>query len=110
MGQFHRANWKDTASIKAQQPAVAITGSNMAALRNNNLTTTECYAFILEPFVNLKPCDYLPTFDVTRDASVKFSELLETAIACFNSSWEEGSEAGLDSCDMHFSRMNNVHI
>ncbi|KAJ7437237.1 kinase-like domain-containing protein [Mycena galericulata] len=118
LGQFHRSNWKDAAninnsSIRAQQSTVAITGSNMAALRNNNLATTECYAFILEPFVNLKPCDYLPTFDVTREGSVKFSEeskfhssgveLLEIAIACFNSSWEGGSEAGLDW-------MNNVHI
>ncbi|KAJ7266658.1 hypothetical protein C8J57DRAFT_1229222 [Mycena rebaudengoi] len=108
IGQFHCANWKDAANInnsniKMQQSSLAITGSNMAALRNNNLATTECYAFILEPFMNLKPCDYLPTFDVTRDASVKFSELLESAIACFNSSWEEGSEAGLD-------RMNNTHI
>ncbi|KAJ7842012.1 kinase-like domain-containing protein [Mycena olivaceomarginata] len=108
LGQFHRSNWKDAAninnsSIRAQQSTVAITGSNMAALRNHNLATTECYAFILEPFVNLKPCDYLPTFDVTREGSVKFSELLEIAIACFNSSWEGGSEAGLDW-------MNNVHI
>ncbi|KAJ7799065.1 kinase-like domain-containing protein [Mycena olivaceomarginata] len=105
LGQFH---WKDAAninnsSIRAQQSTVAITGSNMAALRNHNLATTECYAFILEPFVNLKPCDYLPTFDVTREGSVKLSELLEIAIACFNSSWEGGSEAGLDW-------MNNVHI
>ncbi|KAJ7438400.1 kinase-like domain-containing protein [Mycena galericulata] len=115
LGQFHRSNWKDAAninnsSIRAQQSTVAITGSNMAALRNNNLATTECYAFILEPFVNLKPCDYLPTFDVTREGSVKFSELLEIAIACFNSSWEGGSEAGLDCRDIRFSRMNNVHI
>jgi hypothetical protein len=78
LGQFHRSNWKDAAninnsSIRAQQSTVAITGSNMAALRNHNLATTECYAFILEPFVNLKPCDYLPTFDVTREGSVKFS-------------------------------------
>ncbi|KAJ7429793.1 kinase-like domain-containing protein [Mycena galericulata] len=108
LGQFHRSNWKDAAninnsSIRAQQSTVAITGSNMAALRNNNLATTECYAFILEPFVNLKPCDYLPTFDVTREGSVKFSELLEIAIACFNSSWEGGSEAGLDCRDIRFS-------
>ncbi|KAJ6449992.1 kinase-like domain-containing protein [Mycena sanguinolenta] len=101
IGQYHRANWKDAANInnsniKAQQSSVPITSSNMAALRSNNLATTECYAFILEPFINLKPCDYLPTFDVTREASTKLFDLLESAVACFNSSWEEDSEAGLD--------------
>jgi hypothetical protein len=57
---------------------------------------------------------HLPTLDVTREASIKFFglylqykkkkshlhnlDLLESAIACFNSSWEEDSEAGLDRC------------
>ncbi|KAK7014637.1 hypothetical protein R3P38DRAFT_3573379 [Favolaschia claudopus] len=100
-GQFHRANWKEAASfnnsnIKAQQSSLAITKSNMAALRNNNLATTECYSVVFEPYINSKPCDYLPTFDVTREATLKLSDLTDMAVVCYNSSWEEGAEAGLD--------------
>ncbi|KAK7016699.1 hypothetical protein R3P38DRAFT_2541949, partial [Favolaschia claudopus] len=114
-GQFHRANWREAANInlsniRPQQSTVAVTGTTMAVLRNNNLATTECYALIIEPFVNSKSCDYLPTFDVTRESSAKVFELLEAVMACFNSSWEQDSEAGLDRRDMRVSRMSNVHI
>lgn len=117
IGQFHRAQWKDVAnfnssSIKAQQSTVAITGVNMAALKNSNLATNECYVFVLEPFVNSKACDFLPTFEVIREAVTKFSgasvlhcmkssiysvtiDIVANGIASFNSSWEEGSEASL---------------
>ncbi|KAK6984689.1 hypothetical protein R3P38DRAFT_2575555, partial [Favolaschia claudopus] len=100
-GQFHRANWRDAATlnnsnIKAQQSSVPMTGSTLAALRNNNLATTECYSVVIEPYISSKACDHLPTFDVTREASLKISDTLEMAVACFNSSWEEGAEAGLD--------------
>ncbi|KAJ7867118.1 hypothetical protein B0H13DRAFT_1897710 [Mycena leptocephala] len=100
IGQFHRVQWKDAAnfngsSIKAQQSTVAITGVNMATLKSSNLATNECYVFVLEPFVNSKACDFLPTFEVIREAVTKFSDIVANGIASFNSSWEEGSEASL---------------
>jgi hypothetical protein len=78
IGQFHRAQWKDAAnfngsSVKAQQSTVAITAANMATLKSNNLATNECYVFVLEPFVNSKACEFLPTFEVIREAAIKFS-------------------------------------
>ncbi|KAF8185797.1 hypothetical protein K438DRAFT_1936890, partial [Mycena galopus ATCC 62051] len=108
LGQYNRNNWKDAthindSGIRVQQPTVPITGLNMAALRSNNLATTECYIFILEPFINSKGCTFLSTFEVIREASLKFSDVVANGITSFNSSWEQESEASL-------VRMNNVHI
>ncbi|KAJ6463929.1 kinase-like domain-containing protein [Mycena sanguinolenta] len=114
-GQFHRAQWKDAANInlsgiKAQQSTVAITGANMATLRSNNLATSESLVFIMEPYINSKSCTFLSTFEVIREATAKFSDMVATGIASFNSTWEEASEASLVRSDLRFSRMNNVHI
>ncbi|KAF8205392.1 hypothetical protein K438DRAFT_1670261 [Mycena galopus ATCC 62051] len=115
LGQYNRNNWKDAANInesgiRAQQSTVPITGINMAALRSNNLPSTECYIFILEPFINSKGCTFLSTFEVIREASLKFSDVVANGITSFNLSWEQESEASLVRSDIHFSRMNNVHI
>ncbi|KAJ7801640.1 hypothetical protein B0H14DRAFT_2615084 [Mycena olivaceomarginata] len=111
IGQFHRAQRKDAAnfngsSVKAQQSTVAINAANMATLKSNNLATNECYVFVLEPFVNSKACEFLPTFEVIREAAIKFSEIVANGIASFNSSWEDASESSL----VRLSRMNNVHL
>ncbi|KAJ7801641.1 hypothetical protein B0H14DRAFT_2615085 [Mycena olivaceomarginata] len=100
IGQFHRAQRKDAAnfngsSVKAQQSTVAINAANMATLKSNNLATNECYVFVLEPFVNSKACEFLPTFEVIREAAIKFSEIVANGIASFNSSWEDASESSL---------------
>ncbi|KAJ7433629.1 hypothetical protein B0H11DRAFT_2375512 [Mycena galericulata] len=115
IGQFHRAQWRDAAnfnasSIKAQQSTVAITGANMATLKSNNLATNECFVFVLEPFVNSKACEFLPTFEVIREGAIKFSDIVANGIASFNSSWEDASESSLVRSDMRLSRMNNVHL
>ncbi|KAK7029056.1 hypothetical protein R3P38DRAFT_3515957 [Favolaschia claudopus] len=100
-GQFHRANWREAASfnnsnIKAQQSSLAITGSNMAALRNNNLATTECYSVVFEPYINSKPY-----FACCYKLILRTSDLTDMAVVCYNSSWEEGAEAGLDRRDIY---------
>ncbi|KAJ7358267.1 hypothetical protein DFH08DRAFT_802105 [Mycena albidolilacea] len=59
--------------------------------------------FILEPFVGTKPCMYLSTFEVIREGTIKFCEIVDNGITSFNSSWEQDSEESL-------TRMNNVHI
>ncbi|KAJ7737569.1 kinase-like domain-containing protein [Mycena metata] len=82
----------------------------MATLKGNNLATNECYVFVLEPFVNSKACDFLPTFEVIREATIKFSDIVANGIASFNSSWEDASESSLARSDMRLSRMNNVHL
>ncbi|KAJ7506499.1 hypothetical protein B0H11DRAFT_1903865 [Mycena galericulata] len=115
IGQFHRSQWKDAAnfngsSVKPQQSTIAITGANMATLKSNNLATNECYVFVLEPFVNSKACEFLPTFEVIREAAIKFSDIVANGIASFNSSWEDASESSLVRSDMRLSRMNNVHL
>lgn len=88
-----------------------MTAGNLATLRSNNLATNECYVFILEPFVNSKPCTFLSTFEVIREATMKFSgmtpqnafstclylvlDIAANGIMSFNSSWEQDSEASL---------------
>ncbi|KAJ7182145.1 hypothetical protein C8R46DRAFT_1344747 [Mycena filopes] len=115
LGQFHRGQWRDAAnfngsSIKPQQSTIAITGANMATLKSNNLAANECYVFVLEPFVNSKPCEFLPTFEVIREAVIKFSDIVANGTASFNSSWEDGSDSSLVRSDMRLSRMNNVYL
>ncbi|KAJ6621498.1 hypothetical protein B0H10DRAFT_1945314 [Mycena sp. CBHHK59/15] len=78
--------------------------------QKNNLATNECYVFVLEPFVNSKACEFLPTFEVIREAAIKFSDIVANGIASFNSSWEDASESSLVCSDMRLSRMNNVHL
>ncbi|KAJ7497926.1 hypothetical protein B0H11DRAFT_2189984 [Mycena galericulata] len=98
------------ASTVHQQSTIAITGANMATLKSNNLATNECYVFVLKPFVNSKACEFLPTFEVIREAAIKFSDIVANGIASFNSSWEDASESSLVPSDMRLSRMNNVHL
>ncbi|KAK7029089.1 kinase-like protein [Favolaschia claudopus] len=69
----------------------------MAALRNNNLATTECYSVVFEPYINSKPCDYLPTFDVTREATLKLSEPPSTAVTLFFATQTSDETTGLQS-------------
>ncbi|KAJ6561012.1 hypothetical protein B0H10DRAFT_1966666 [Mycena sp. CBHHK59/15] len=76
--------------------------------QSNNLATNECYVFVLEPFVNSKACEFLPTFEVIREASIKFSDIVANGIASFNSSWEDASESSLVRHETF--RMNNVHL
>ncbi|KAJ7464331.1 kinase-like domain-containing protein [Mycena galericulata] len=113
LGQFHRQIWKDAAhindsSIRTQKSTVPMTPGNLATLRSNNLATNECYVFILEPFVNSKPCAFLSTFEVIREATIKLSDMAANGIMSFNSSWEQDSEASLVRSDIRFSRMNNT--
>ncbi|KAJ7788029.1 kinase-like domain-containing protein [Mycena olivaceomarginata] len=107
-GQYHRNTWKDAANInesgiRVQNSTVPITGTSIATLRSNNLASNECLVFILEPFVGTKPCTYLSTFEVIREGTIKFCEIVDNGITSFNSSWEQDSEESL-------TRMNNVHI
>ncbi|KAJ7845866.1 hypothetical protein B0H14DRAFT_2584507 [Mycena olivaceomarginata] len=114
-GQYHRNTWKDAANInesgiRVQNSTVPITGTSIATLRSNNLASNECLVFILEPFVGTKPCTYLSTFEVIREGTIKFCEIVDNGITSFNSSWEQDSEESLTRADMRFTRMNNVHI
>ncbi|KAJ7912785.1 kinase-like domain-containing protein [Mycena leptocephala] len=115
LGQYNRNNWKDAAhinesGIRTQQSTVPITGANMATLRSSNLATNECYVFILEPFVRTKPCTFLSTFEVIRESTTRFSDIVSNGISSLNSSWEQDCEASLARSDFRFTRMNNVHI
>ncbi|KAJ7821357.1 kinase-like domain-containing protein [Mycena leptocephala] len=115
LGQYNRNNWKDAAhinesGIRTQQSTVPITGANMATLRSSNLATNECYVFILEPFVRTKPCTFLSTFEVIRESTTRFSNIVSNGISSLNSSWEQDCEASLVRSDFRFTRMNNVHI
>ncbi|KAF8153543.1 hypothetical protein K438DRAFT_1778284 [Mycena galopus ATCC 62051] len=67
----------------------------IATLRSNNLASNECLVFILEPFVGTKPCTYLSTFEVIREGTIKFCEIVDNGITSFNSSWEQDSEESL---------------
>ncbi|KAJ7496157.1 kinase-like domain-containing protein [Mycena galericulata] len=100
IGQFHRSQWKDAANFN---------GSSVKP-HHNNLATNECYVFVLEPFVNSKACEFLPTFEVIREAAIKFSDIVASGIASFNSSWEDASESSLVRSDMRLSRIDNVHL
>ncbi|KAJ7699469.1 hypothetical protein B0H14DRAFT_3174053 [Mycena olivaceomarginata] len=102
-GQYHRNTWKDAANInesgiRVQNSTVPITGTSMATLRSNNLASNECLVFILEPFVGTKPCTYLSTFEVIREGTIKFCEIVDNGITSFNSSWEQDSEESLTRC------------
>ncbi|KAJ6620114.1 hypothetical protein B0H10DRAFT_2362660 [Mycena sp. CBHHK59/15] len=115
LGQYNRNNWKDAAhinesGIRTQQSTVPITGANMATLRSSNLATNECYVFILEPFVRTKPCTFLSTFEVIRESTTRFSDIVSNGISSLNSSWEQDCEASLVRSDFRFTRMSNVHI
>ncbi|KAK7006853.1 kinase-like protein [Favolaschia claudopus] len=74
-----------------------MTGSTLAALRNNNLATTECYSVVIEPYISSKACDHLPTFDVTREASLKISAPPATQVVFFFAKYSSDAKTGEQS-------------